>query len=135
MGVPNATTLPDDLFDVQAFTWNLDDSNVSGGSDHRTWTAEEMAVTTLAGHYEYYSGGATPKTLLVAPAAGIFRVVKKKVGAWVKLNGVTLSIPQTEPLVNAAATPVKVLQGDTITGERWDGVIVWWFLPFVWPIL
>jgi len=135
IGVPNATTLPDDLFDVQAYTWTYDDSNVSGGSDHRIWTAEEMAVASLS-QFDItgpsLSGGT--HTIFTAPGAGVCRLWGWDGFTWY-VNGQLLSGVASSQ-VDARA--LKVIQNDVISissglgyGSCLNRVK---FIPFVWPI-
>lgn len=39
--------------DIVEKTWNYDDSNVQGGSNHRTWTPSEMALCTLPSNMKH----------------------------------------------------------------------------------
>jgi hypothetical protein len=71
-----------DVSNIQAETFLWDDSRVYGGSNHRTWTAGEMAVAGWAktgSVYHYASVYPTPMngswyTVYTTPAAGIIRV-------------------------------------------------------------
>ena len=131
MGMPNASLQSGDLTNIQEYTWTYDDSNVSGGSDHRIWTAEEMAVASLPQFNVTHWSYAGTRTLFTAPSAGVCRLWGSNVTWYV--NGQVLSVVASSQ-VDASA--IKVLQNDVIsetTGQP-SGTGYVKFIPFVWPI-
>jgi hypothetical protein len=73
---PDTSLGAGDATGVAAVTFELDDSGVSGGTNHRTWTACQMCVALhVSGNQaevECLANG-TKYTLFTAPSAGVLR--------------------------------------------------------------
>jgi hypothetical protein len=105
-------------------TWTYDDSNVPGGSNHRTWDSNEMGVCTYGtgnqGGPVTLTNDNTFYNMYTAPSAGIVRVY----GTWgggehydVKVNGSTvLSNVVADDYGHSQA--VRVAVGDVVSFSR-----------------
>jgi hypothetical protein len=163
LGIPNAEFTGEDASDIQSMTFNYDDLGVENGPAHRTWTAQEMAVSHyLAANFEQVEVPATTHMygqpgleVWTAPSDGIVRA-----GSYhgngnfrAQLSGVTVFQPNGYAGVPgaigsaAAANPfVPNINESAFRVMAGQPLVVWWnspnyschftlcFLPDIWPI-
>lgn len=135
-----------DVLDIDKYTWSRDDSNVSSGTDHRTWTACQMAVA------EEINGGELEiaaedfdvyQDLVTAPAAGIIRVWTDPSIYAGGGNGGSIKVGIAERgwyhenSDKATALPFKMQSGDLcqvkVKASAGPVTVYYAFCPYVYP--
>lgn len=115
LGVPNYSTQPGDETNLSGYTWNYDDDDVSGGSNHRVYSADEYSATRIIGNYGQGLAGNGPAYCYSPPVAGVVRIwLTTALSFTVYVNGVAASVNRAAN-GQAEAIAVKVLAGDVIT--------------------
>ena len=123
---------------ITEYTWKYDDSRVDGGSNHRTWTAEEMAVCAYGtGNQGYIATVEVPYQLIfTAPSPGIIRVwIISSAGLRIQINSTSHTDEYYKVVANMNESQAFGLNtGDEVNVrcDSWRSVYSR-FLPLVYP--
>jgi hypothetical protein len=142
-GVPNKSIATGDTINISSRTFTVDDDGVSGGSNHRTWTACEVCVSEYMsihrGAVSFSNENGVKKTLFTAPYGGIIRVWRTtssfQFSQYLLINDVIVN-DLFGPSNITDSVPWKLAKDDVFAVQARDTTSFAFaciFLPYQWP--